>query len=463
MLREAAGAVRSGQVSSRELLERSLARIASDPLGVNAVGRLRADEALQEAAAIDAQIATGADPGPLAGIPCLIKDIEDLSGMTTTHGSLLFEHDPSATEDGVISARLRAAGAIPIGKANTSEFATEGFTGNEVFGITLNPWAPSWSPSGSSGGSGAAIAAGFVPIATATDTGGSVRAPAAFCGLVGLKPTNGVIGRDLRLPWPTLTTSGPLGVSVDDVRLLLDVTAGPVAGDPSALPSGRPGIRGMPQLVLAAPRFTPGEPLPAPVSRALDEALARVSDALSVSVQSIEPEAIFRSGNPDRDWFVIAGPELVEWLGRETVEKRRREFCPTTWTFLEEGLSTSFGDYLAANSRRFSYVRELDELLKEDVVIATPTIAAEGWLPEGPRPGFDEASPSSEVYNCIAQNMTGHPAISVPAGILPNGVPFGLQFTGPRFRDDLLLNLASRWEQAHSWPLSAPGFEPFWN
>jgi Asp-tRNA(Asn)/Glu-tRNA(Gln) amidotransferase A subunit family amidase len=463
MLRELAVAVGSREVRAVELVERSFERIEAIDVRLHAVVALRSkEEALQDAVAIEAAIDAGKRPGPLAGFPCLIKDIEDLAGMRTTHGSRLFMDSEPADADGFIASRFKAAGAIPIGKANTSEFATEGFSGNDLVGFTRNPWSPTWSAGGSSGGSGAALAAGLVPLASATDTGGSIRCPAAFCGLVGLKPTNGVIPRDRSLPWPDLTTCGPLGMSVDDVRILLRVAAGKIPGDPTATRGRRPQTGGFPVTVLAISRFSPWGPLPSKIAAAFEDALERLTRLLDVRVEQVAPESIFRSGSPDADWFVLAGPELVEWLGREKVQRYMGDLLPTTQTFLAAGLATSFDDYLAARSRRCSYVEELDALLGHDAVIASPTVAAEGWLPHGPRPGVDEVTAGADVWNGIVQNMTGHPAITVPAGVLPNGVPFGLQLTGPKWSDDLLLDIAERWEEAQPWPPSAPGFAPFW-
>ncbi len=428
---------------------------------LNAVVRLRGEQALEEAAALDERVAGGEDPGPLVGVPFLVKDLEDLTGLPTTSGSQLFADAAPAARDGAVPQRLRAAGAVPVGKSNTPEFACEGFTANLLFGVTRNPWAPEWSPGGSSGGSGAAIAAGMVPIATATDTGGSIRIPAAFCGLAGIKPTNGTVSRDLALAWPDLTTCGPLGATVDDVRLLLSVEADPIPGDPSVRPARRPGPRGLPARVLAAPRFTPWGPLPEAVEGAFDDALVAMERSLGLPVEPIEPDAIFRAGNPDEDWFLLAGPELVTWVGRDTVESSMDLLHPSTREFLEAGLRVTLDDYLAARQRRLEYTRELDELLGDDGVIATPTLASAGWLADGRMPGAEEPGVPAEVYNCAVQNVTGHPAISVPAGRFDTGVPFGMQFTGPRFRDDLLLDLAEAWERAHPWPPTAPGFGPF--
>ena len=458
-IRRLAEDVLGKRISARELVELALERIERHDPALNAVVALRAEEALSEAGALDERVARGEAPGPLAGVPFLVKDIEDLAGLPTTNGSLLHRDAPAADRDGLIAGRLRAAGAIPIGKSNTPEFACEGYTANLVFGVTRNPWAPEWSPGGSSGGSGAAIAAGMVPTGTATDTGGSIRIPAAFCGLVGLKPTNGLVARDPKLAWPDLTTSGPLGVSVNDVRMVLGVEAG--AGAPVSLPAATLGEPDLPKRVFAAPRFTAWGPLPPAVQRAFDRALLRVERDLGLPVELVEPEAIIPAGNADQDWLIIAGRDLIEWLDRSTAKKEMERLHPATQAFVTEGLKVWRDDYVAARQRQRRFVRDLDELLGDDAVVATPTMAVEGFLAEGRLPGSDDPSTPADAYNTQVQNLTGHPAISVPAGVLPNGVPFGLQFTGPSFRDGMLLDLAEAWERANPWPEVAPGYEPF--
>ena len=457
--------MRTRRVSSQQLVERALERISRLDGSLNAVVALRAEPALADALALDARVAAGDDPGPLAGLPVLVKDLEDVTGLRTTRGSALFADAPPATQDGLTPARLRAAGAIVVGKTNLPEFATEGYSANLIFGTTRNPWGLQWSPGGSSGGSGAALAAGLAPIATATDGGGSVRIPAALCGLVGIKPTNGLIARQPIPDWIDYSTDGMLATTVADLRLLLAVQSGPAPGDPTALPFVPPGGRSgppRPGRLFAAPRFAPWEPLPDTVQAAFDEAVAVFAELVGLPVETLDPEKLFATGNPDTDWFVVTSAEHVASLGRDMVERSLPRMHPGARWFLDEGLRVTLDDYLAARRRRFGYVRELDELLGEDGVILSPTIAAPGWLAEGRMSASDEVGPlPGAVYNTSVQNTTGHPALSLPAGQLANRLPFGLQVTGPRFRDDLLLDLASSWEKARPWSRVADGYEPF--
>ena len=458
-----ADAVRTRHVSSRQLVERVLERISGLDGHLNAVVALRADLALAEAQELDVQITAGGDPGPLAGIPVLVKDLEDVAGMRTTQGSALFADAPVAARDGLALSRLRAAGAVVVGKTNLPEFATEGYSANLIFGVTRNPWGLKWSPGGSSGGSGAALAAGLAPIATATDGGGSVRIPAALCGLVGIKPTNGLIARQPIPDWIDYSTDGPLATTVADLRLLLTVQSGPAPGDPTALPSPPPVGPTRPGRLYAAPRFAPWDcPLPDVIQSAFDEAVAAFGELVGLPIEWLDPETIFATGNPDTDWFVVTTAEHVCSLGRGVVERNLDRLHPGARWFLEQGLQVTLDDYLDARRRRFGYVRELDEMLGEEGVVLSPTIAAEGWLAEGRLSTSDQVGPlPAEVYNTSLQNMPGHPALSLPAGRLPNGLPFGLQVTGPRFRDQLLLALADSWEEAWPWPQVADGYEPF--
>ena len=459
-LADLARRVAARELAAREMVEEAFRRVERLDPALHAVVALR-EEALEDARAFDDAIAAGAEAGSLAGLPVLVKDVTDVAEMRTTFGSRWFADAPVAAADGLVPARLRAAGAIIVGKTNTPEFATEAYTSNLVFGTTGNPWRHDAAPGGSSGGSAAALAAGMVPIATAADGGGSVRIPAAWCGIVGLKPTNGVIGRDRVPDWIDFSTDGPMATSVADARLLLDVMAGSVAGDPTALPGPPP--RTVPPVarLIAIERWAVWGALPPEVSGMFERALERLQQVLGVASQRVDAGHLFGEDNLDEDWFAIAGAEHAHRLGRERIEERGDELHPATRGFLQDGLKVSFEDYLAARRRRFGYVRALDELLGDDALICSPVMAISSCPADGVMPGADVPGLSGDVYGTQAQNMTGHPAVSVPAGLSADGVPFGLQITGPRFRDHLVLDVAAAWEQAEPWPLVADGYTPF--
>jgi Asp-tRNA(Asn)/Glu-tRNA(Gln) amidotransferase A subunit family amidase len=454
-----AAAVRERRVGAEELARMSLDRIERLNGPLNAVIRVR-ESALEDARATDARIAAGDDPGPLVGVPLLVKDMENVAGMPSTYGSLTFADAPPAADDGLIPRRLRAAGAIVVGKTNQPEFAFAGFTDNLLYGPTRNPGGTEWSPGGSSGGSGSAMAAGMAPIATATDGGGSIRIPASLCGLAGLKPTAGVIGREPIPDWIDLSTFGPLSTSIADLRLLLSVEAGPVPGDPTALPTPLPMRDELPRRVIASPRLVDWGPLPAGIQASFDAALESIERDLGLPVERIEPAEIFRSGNPNDDWFTTCAVEHVLRFGWGFCEENYERFTPSFRDAVDEARKVSLEQYLAVRRRRFAYVLECDRLLGGDAALVIPTMAVEGFPPDGVDPSTGE-EPGSRAFNTDPQNITGHPALSVPAGVSGNGIPFGITFTTPRFRDDMALALGEAWERANPWPLAAPGYEPF--
>lgn len=451
-LRRLAGEVRDGRTTARELVDRSLDRIAAAG-DLNAVVALRAEAARAEADAVDAAAARGKDLGPLAGLPVLAKDNDDVRGMRTTHGSRWFVDAAPAEHDGLTIGRLRAAGAVVVGKTNVPEFCIEGYTDNEVFGPTRNPWDLERSPGGSSGGSAAALAAGLAAIATGTDGGGSVRIPAAFCGLLGYKPTNGVIGRRVAPDWIDFSTDGLMATSSDDLRLLLDVVAGPVDGDPTALPTPLPAAA-PPERLVVAERTDDLGPLPAEVHEAFSASAERLADLLGVPVEHCAPGSFFPGWSPDEDWFVLASAEHASVFGRERIERDADLLHPSAREFLQEGLAVTADAYLAARRRRYDAVARLDRLLGGAAALVTPTVAEAGWAPDGGRTGLLGA----ESYSTAIQNVTGLPAISLPGPPLADGMPFGLQVTMPRWADRALLEVAARWEAAFPWPRTAPGY-----
>jgi Asp-tRNA(Asn)/Glu-tRNA(Gln) amidotransferase A subunit family amidase len=467
-IRATSAAVASGQVTAVETVTEALRRIdeRNGPLG--AVIALRADEALAEAHALDERRArTGRPAGALDGVPVLVKDLEDVVGMPTRRGSLMLADATPALADEVVPARLRSAGAIIVGKSNLPEFATEGFTDNLVDGPTRNPWSTDYSPGGSSGGSAAAISAGLVPIGTATDGGGSVRIPAAMCGLVGLKPTHGAIGRWPVPDWIDLSTYGPMATTVDDLRLLMSVMTGPVYGDPESSPApwdlARSGTGGSPTHIFIAERTSPLGPLPAGVAAAFHTAASDFSSMFDITATHLTSEEVFGGlGDPDLDWFTLATADHVNALGRDRVTQWLDRMHPATAEFMRLGLAVDVDAYGSARRRRTTYTRRLDELLGDRGLLLTPTVAVEGWLADGRLTA--DALPGllpPEVYSTAMHNLTGHPAITLPAGRYPGGIPYGLQAAAARWRDDLLLDVAQTWEQHHPWPRTAPGFDEF--
>jgi Asp-tRNA(Asn)/Glu-tRNA(Gln) amidotransferase A subunit family amidase len=454
-LRELAADVAARRIGAHELVRESLRRIEKLDPDLGAVVALRAEEALDESQGLDAEIANGGEAGPLAGLPLLVKDMTDVNGMRTTFGSLAFADAEPASTDALVVRRLRAAGAIVVGKTNMPEFAADGFTSNLVFGPTRNPWNLERTPGGSSGGSGAAIAAGMAAIATATDGGGSVRIPAAYCGLFGLKPTNGVIGRDPVPDWIDYSTDGPLTARADDLRVLLDVLAGPTPGDPTTT-TRRPDDDRTIGRVLAVEQWAPDVTLPPETATVFAAALARFAEIFGVEPRRIRAADVF-DRNPEDDWITIVGFEHANMFGRSWFEEHRAQLSPSGLSFLEGGLWVPAEEYIAARRRRFEFARTFDELLRGDGLLLSPVMASDAIAAEGPAEGMT----SNDLYVTVLQNITGNPAVSLPAGAFPSGVPFGLQVTAPRFRDDLLLWIADRWEEAEGSPPTPPGYEPF--
>ncbi len=463
-LRELAASVRDRRVGAAELAERSLKRIEERDGDLNAVVALRAEDALAEARALDDALARGEPAGPLAGLPTLVKDITDVAGMVTTWGSLTHASAAAATTDALVVARLRAAAAIVVGKTNVPEFAIEGFSSNRLFGTTRNPWHRERTTGGSSGGSAAALASGMTAIATATDGGGSIRIPSAYCGLVGLKPTNGVIARDPQpgrmdytTDWIDYSTDGPMSWHVDDLRLLLEVMRGPGPGDPSALPPwvGTPPPWPGPGRVVALDRWSAFGPLPAEVAAPFERALTRFAEVFAVDIERMAPEAVL-TGSIDDEWFTVCAAEQAHQLGRTWIEEHRDDLHHSSRDFLTFGLTVAIDAYVAARKRRFDHARALSDLLGSDGLVLSPVMAVDAC----PAEGIDGAT-GADWYCTQAQNVTGHPALSLPAGTHASGVPFGLQVTGPRFREDILLDVATSWEEAEPWPLTAPGYDLF--
>jgi Asp-tRNA(Asn)/Glu-tRNA(Gln) amidotransferase A subunit family amidase len=455
-----ASAVTAKQVTATQVVSKALENIESTNSSLNYMAQHCPESALKDAA-------NHSGFGPLAGVPVLVKDLENVAGLPTRKGSLSLADALPESFDGTVVARLKAAGAIVVGKTTLPEFAIEGYTANRATGVTRNPWNLELSPGGSSGGSAAAVSAGAVPIATATDGGGSIRIPAAFCGLVGLKPSNGVIGRWPTPDWIDFSTEGPFATTVDDLRLLMSVIAGATEGD-SVGSVGIPAKDYLnfknqtPTKIYAATRTSDFGDLPSELEQVFRDAVSELSGQLNQQVTWIEPGSLFGTADPDLDWFTTATAEHLVSLGRDWVVENFELLHPSSQEFFTQGMNADLDEYIEARRRRFDYVRIMDELLAGDAILLTPTVAEIGWFADGRLSTETPAGLSPpESYSTALQNITGHPAISLPLPIMSSGLPGAIQITAPRYREDLLLDLAQNWERTNPWQRNATGYEAF--
>lgn len=451
---EAAAAIRAKRLSPVTLVDAVLAAIARTQPTLNAFVSI--DEAGARAAArtAEAALARGETLGPLHGVPFSVKDLTWTAGLRTTMGSHLFA-DFVPTEDAVPVARLRAAGAILIGKTTTPEFGHKPFTDAPLSGTTRNPWNLAHTPGGSSGGAAAAVAAGLAPLALGTDGGGSIRIPAACCGIVGLKPTLGRVPH-VHAPDAFANNSfiGPMTRTVADARLMLSVIEGPDARDPyaAALPFPPP-----PKTLRLGWAARVGNPLLDPEVEALAEAAARALGA------ELRPVTLDFAAEEEA-FLVTLQAALAGRLGQRLAEDRGRMDASLVET-IERGLRRTAAELVAATGRRTTLFRRVVALFEGIDVLATPTIAA-----PAPETGLDPFAPFRIAGGAGAAghiratwypytypfNLTGHPALAVPAGRTKAGLPVSLQLVGGWHADRLLLDLAARLEQAHPWAAEWP-------
>jgi len=448
MLAELAAAVRAGDIDPADLVEESLRRIDADTH--NAVIRVEATSA-REAAENHPRT------GPLAGLPLVVKDMARCRGsVTTMGGSPFLAGAPSDDVDDVAVARLKAAGAIVVGRTNSPQYGHAAFTANAMFGATTNPWNPQRSPGGSSGGSAAALSAGLVPLATTSDGGGSVRIPAALNGLVGLKPTLGAVGRNVLPTWLEFSTLGPTAATVADVVLQADIIAGPGAGDWLSVPAGTCDFTPRrPSRVLACRTFR------ADVDPVVDAAFEATLDTLAAEGLDVHRIAAPSDNTMFLAWLTAASAELAEKLRPE--RDRWDELDESLVMLLRMGETVTAAAYIAAQRVRHDVGARIDDLVGADSVLVLPVTNVESWPAAGPTTDHAGAVTGDPTVttNTPDLNATGHPAASVPMGFDAAGVPLGLQVVAPRYRDGLALGGAEVLERAQPWAPVAPGFTVF--
>ena len=437
---ELAAALAAGRLSSKALVERSLARIRSRDGRLNSFVALDAAGALEAAAQSDARLARGAARSPLDGVPISIKDSLHVAGLPSTWGSrALAEFRP--VKDELPVARLRAAGAIILGKTNVPEFTLEGYTRNELFGVTRNPWNPELTPGGSTGGGAASVAAGFVPAAIGTDGGGSVRRPACHTGLVGFKPS---IGRWPRIDgFPAILTdfetAGSLTRTVEDALLLDAALKGADARDRRSLYASASPWPERRLCVLYAPRF--GEaPVDPEVADAVDGFAARLErDGCEVR----SAPAFFDLEAAARVWQVVSRAG-VAWFMRENPGFEAKAGVAAR-AMATEGRTFAAADYFDALDKTVALRRLTAELFAEVDLVLTPTVAALPWPAETPYPdviGGRAAGPRDHAIFTGWANIAGVPGISLPIGLSHSGLPIGAQLVAAFGADDALLAFA---------------------
>lgn len=450
-LKEAVDAVRSRRVSPVELTQACLGRIEKYDATLHSFITITADQALAAARACEAEQRRGAWRGPLHGVPIALKDNMDTAGIRTTGGSQVFK-DRVPAEDAEVARRLKNAGAILLGKLNLVEFAYGGNPTVTYFGTVHNPWALDRTPGGSSSGPGAAVAADLCFGSLGTDTAGSVRNPAANCGIVGFKPTYGRVSLRgvIPLSW-TLDHVGPLTRTVEDSALLLGIVAGYDELDPTTANEPVPDY--LRALKMPTAKLRLGRPaamfegLDAEVAQAMDVALGIVRKLTAGIVDVRLPP----SGNPAQVW----GPEALAYHAKWFAESPEK-YQPATRRQLEQSTREPAADYAQAVRNVQLARREIRKVFANvDLLITPSTVRPADLITEGgnanPAGGRGPARNNHAPFDVF-----GLPAISIPCGFTASNLPIGLQIVGAPFTESTVLALAHAYEQATGWHRRRP-------
>jgi Asp-tRNA(Asn)/Glu-tRNA(Gln) amidotransferase A subunit family amidase len=421
---DTAAAVGAGRATAAAITEAALERIARLDPALTAIIASDPDRALAQAAEVDGRVAAG-ETLPLAGVPLAVKDTEDTVGYRTTHGSRLFADTAPATQDSVLVTRLRAAGCVVVGKSNAPEFATSADTSNLVFGSTRNPYDVERVAGGSSGGAAVAVASGMVPLATASDGGGSIRIPASACGLPGFKPSLGRVpdGGPHPVDWPLVTTRGVVTRTVADLLATLDVIVGPEPTDLRSLPapyepfSTSVARTPLPRRIAWSPQLGYAWTEPS----ILAACTAAVERLAAEGVEVVEVDRVFES-EPYDAW----GPLIAAYVQRSVGELDRSLLTDEVRQGIEDADRLTARDLLAAEDTCHRLNLELVRVFETCDLLLTPTLHRDP-------PRFGEAV--SWIRATGVFNLTRSPAGTVPVGLSDAGLPIGLQIVGPQHDD----------------------------
>jgi aspartyl-tRNA(Asn)/glutamyl-tRNA(Gln) amidotransferase subunit A len=461
---ELATMIRNREISPVEVMRATLSRIELSQPAFNAFITVAAEPAMEAAREAEKALMRGDALGPLHGVPLAVKDLVPTAGIRTTWGSLIFkDHVPDA--DAVVITRLKRAGAIIVGKTTTPEFGQQCLTEAPLFGRTRNAWAPDRTSGGSSGGSAVAVAAGLVPIAVATDGGGSTRIPAACNGVVGFKQGLGVVPQEYAQDgFGNISYITPMTRTVLDTALMLDAMAGPDSRDPLTT------ARGKPDFVAAAK----SEEIPAGLRigwrpRLGNTAVAReVLAACETALQALaglgatigEFTAPFE--NPERVWFVVNGAYRMAQFGHH-LKQHRDIMCPTFVRQLDRIASASAAELYDAIFERTRLYRQVQAWFDVCDIVAMPTLSRAAVPID--QDFFGPIEIDGELIDNIRAawypytmpfNLTGNPAVSLPAGFDGAGMPLAIQLVAPAGADAALLRIAAAFERACPWAHRQP-------
>ena len=472
--RDLAAAVRSGERSARSVVEEHLETIRSGEPEIHAFNLVLADEALAAADEVDRRVAAGEDPGPLAGVPVALKDNMCTRGVPTTCSSRILE-GWLPPYDATVVERLAAAGAVVVGKTNLDEFAMGSSTENSAFGVTRNPLDPTRVPGGSSGGSAAAVAAGFAPLALGSDTGGSIRQPAALCGVVGVKPTYGAVSRYGLVAFASsLDQIGPFARTVSDAALLLEAIWGHDPRDSTSIPEPAADLtevlgRGVEGLRIGVIEELSGDGLEG-IADDVRSRLGEAVSALDAAGATVETTSVPSTVYGLSAYYVIAPAEASSNLARyDGVRYGLRVDAPNAGDMNTATRTAGFGDevkrrimlgtyalsagyydayYGKSQKVRTLIVQDFARAYEEFDLLLCPTAPTTAF-PIGEK----TADPMTMYLNdvcTIPSNLAGHPAMSVPFGVGDDGMPVGVQVLAPAMGERTMFQAAAVLEAAGS-------------
>ena len=469
-----AAAVRSGERSARSVVDEHLEAIRSGEPEIHAFNLVLADEALAAADEVDRRVAAGEDPGPLAGVPVALKDNLCTRGVPTTCSSRILE-GWLPPYDATVVERLAAAGAVVVGKTNLDEFAMGSSTENSAFGVTRNPLDLTRVPGGSSGGSAAAVAAGFAPLALGSDTGGSIRQPAALCGVVGVKPTYGAVSRYGLVAFASsLDQIGPFARTVSDAALLLEAIGGHDPRDSTSIPEPAAGLtevldRGVEGLRIGVIEELSGDGLEG-IADDVRSRLGEAASALDAAGATVETTSVPSTVYGLSAYYVIAPAEASSNLARyDGVRYGLRVDAPNAGDMNTATRTAGFGDevkrrimlgtyalsagyydayYGKSQKVRTLIVQDFARAYEEFDLLLCPTAPTTAF-PIGEK----TADPMTMYLNdvcTIPSNLAGHPAMSVPFGVGDDGMPVGVQILAPAMGEPTMFQAAAVLEVAGS-------------